>query len=151
MHHLDCKDMLQFQSKGAHTRRVSQALDHAALTPVSVSSISLCIMWTNVEFGTAIICACLPTYRPLFQNSRFGDWMASVTHSVRKPGSSAVLQSPSPKAYGDVRSGYNKFIDDTNSDKILLNEVTGTRSTESNDVRPIPLNAIAVKRRIEVL
>ena len=151
MYHRDFKDVLQFQSEGAHTRRVSQTLDHAALTPILVSSISLCIMWSNVEFGTAIICACLPTYRPLFHNSRFGDWLASATHSVRKSGSGAVVQSPSHNGYGDARSGYSRFPDDTNSDTILLNNVTGTRRTENNEgLSPIPPNAIAVEHRIEV-
>ena len=151
MYHTDFKDVLQFQSEGTRTRQVSQTLAHAALTPTLVASISLCMMWSNVHFGTAIICACLPIYRPLFQDSRFGVWMVSATRGVRKTGSGAVVQSSPQKAYGDVRSFYNRFTDDTNSDKVLLNEVTGTRRNESDEVRSIPLDAIAVERRIEVV
>ena len=77
--------------------------------------------------------------------------MVSATRGVRKTGSGAVVQSSPQKAYGDVRSFYNRFTDDTSSDKVLLNEVTGTRRTESDEVRSIPLDAIAVERRIEVV
>ena len=151
MYHRDFKDMLQFQSEGAHTRRVSQALNHAALTRILVSSISLSMMFSNVEFGTAIICACLPTYRPFFHNSRFADWLASAIYSVRRSGSGAIVQSSSHNGYGDARLGYNRFTDDINLDNIFLNKVTATRRTENNEgLGPIPPNTIAVEHRIEV-
>lgn len=108
-------------------------------------------MWSTIELGTAIICACLPTYRPLLHGSWFGDWLASARHSVRGTGSTTIVQNPSYKGYGDVNSGYNRFTDDNNSEQIFLNEVTGGTRTESNEIRFIPLNAIAVERRIEVL
>ena len=108
-------------------------------------------MLSTIELGTAIICACLPTYRPLLHSSRFGDLSASAKHIVRRTGdSSTVVHSSSYNSYGDVESNYNRFIDDANSDKILLSEVAGGTRTESNGARPIPLNAISVERRIEV-
>ena len=70
---------------------------------------------------------------------------------MRGTGSTTVVQSPSYKGYGDVNTGYNRFTDDNNSDRIFLNEVIGGTPTESNEIRIIPLNAIAVERRIEVL
>lgn len=70
---------------------------------------------------------------------------------MRGTGSTTVVQSPPYKVYGDVNSGYNRFTDDTNSDQFFLNEVIGGTRTEGNEVRFIPLNAIAVERRIEVL
>lgn len=108
-------------------------------------------MWSTIELGTAILCACLPTYRPLLHESWFGDWLASAKHSVQKLGdrSTTVLRS-SQNGDGDLRSGYDRFIDDPNSDKILLNVVAGEVRTESNGARPIPLNSISVERRIEV-
>ena len=122
----------------------------APLTRVSVPSISLCILWSTIELGTAIICACLPTYRPLLHGSWLGDWLASATHSVRGAGNTTVVQNSSHNGYGDVKSGYNRFTDDNNSDQIFLNEVSGGVRTETEDILSIPLNAIAVERRIEI-
>ena len=113
-------------------------------------------MWSTVELGTAVICACVPTYRPLLHGSWFGDWLASARHSVRGTGSTTVVQNSLHNGYGDVRLGYNRFTDDTNSDKVFLNEVIGgTRGTrgmraESNEIPMFPLNSITVERRIEV-
>lgn len=118
--------------------------------PKQVPSISLCIMWSTIELGTAIICACVPTYRPLLHGSWFGDWLASARHSARGTSSTTVVQNSSHNGYGDVRTGYNRFTDDTNSDKIFLNEVTGGTRIENNEAHFFPLNAISVERRIEV-
>ena len=150
MHNGDTEDGLYLQPKGAQRRRVSQTSNHAPLTHTSVPSISLCIMWSTIELGTAIICACVPTYRPLLHGSWFGDWLASARHSVRGTGSTTVVQNSSHTGYGDVRSGYNKFTDDNNSDKIFLNEVIGGPRAENHEVQFFPLNAISVERRIEV-
>ena len=151
MYNGDPKDVLQFHSKKAQPKWVLQADNWALLTRILAASISLCIMWSTIELGTAIICACLPTYRPLLHSSLLGDWLASAKHSVRGMGDrSTIVLSSSHNGDGDVRSGYNRFIDDANSDKILLNEVAGGTRTESNGARPIPLNAISVERRIEV-
>ena len=143
------EDMLQFQSKEDQRRRVTQAGCHAPLMCILVSSISMNIMMCTIELGTAIICACLPTYRPLLHGSCFGDWLGSSRHSVRTAGSATFVQDSSHSGYRDGRSGYNRFADD-NSDKILLNEIAGGRRKESNEIALIPPNAIAVERRIEI-
>lgn len=70
---------------------------------------------------------------------------------MRGGASTTIVQSQSHKGYGDVSSGYNRFADDNNSEQIFLNEVVGGTPTESHEIRFIPLNAIAVERRIEVL
>ena len=143
--------MFQFFFKNAHPGWVSQANDWVLLTRILVSSTSLCIMWSTIELGTAIICACLPTYRPLLHDSWFGHWLASAKHSVRRIGdrSTIVLNSPQ-NGDGGLNLGYNRFIDDNNSDRILLNEVAGGKRTKSDEARPIPPNAISVERRIEI-
>lgn len=150
MYHGDIENGLHLQPQRAQTRQVSQAGIHATLTHTLVPSISLCIMWSTIELGTAIICACVPTYRPLLHGSWFGDWLASARHSARGTSSTTVVQNSSHNGYGDVRSGYNRFTDDTNSDKIFLNEVTGGTRIENNEAHFFPLNAISVERRIEV-
>ena len=150
MHNWRTKNGLHLRSKTAQRRLVPKACEYSLLTILPVPSISACIMWSTVELGTAIICACLPTYRPLLHGSWFGDWLAHATHSVRGSSSNTVVQNSSHDGYGDLRSGYNRFADDTNSDKILLNEVVGGTQFDSGRVHFIPLNAIAVERRIEV-
>lgn len=107
-------------------------------------------MWGTIELGTAIICACLPTYRPLLHGSRLGDSLASARHSLGGNGSTTVVQSTLHKGYRDLRSGYNRFANDTNSDKMYLNKVAGGSGAESNESSSIPLNAISVERRFEV-
>ena len=150
MYNGNFEDGLHLQSKTAQRRLVVQYGSHSPLTNELVPSIPLCILWSTIELGTAIICACLPTYRPLVHGSWFGDWLASARHSVRGSSSNTVVQNTSHTGYGDVRMGYNRFTDDNNSDKIFLNEVIGGTPTERNGVRFIPMNAIAVERRIEV-
>ena len=108
-------------------------------------------MWSTIELGTAIVCACLPTYRPLVHNSRFGNWLTSAKHSVRRIGDRSTIVLPAPQnGDGGLKLGYNRFIDDNNSEKILLNEVAGGGRTESKGARSIPPNAISVERRIEI-
>lgn len=40
-------------------------------------------IWLNVHLGTAIICACLPTYRPLFSRN---PWLSKKVHSFHPSG-----------------------------------------------------------------
>ena len=127
-----------------------QAGVHALLTQVLVASISLNIKLSTIELGTAIICACLPTYRPLLQGSWVRDWLASARRNVRRTGSSVVAQSSSHYGYGDIRAGSIGFTDNNNSDRILLNEIAGGRRTEGSEIRFPPTNAISVERQIEV-
>ena len=69
---------------------------------------------------------------------------------MRGAGNTTVVQDSSHNGYGDVKSGYNRFVDDNNSDKIFLNEVSGGARRERDEILSIPLNAIAVERRIEI-
>ena len=147
----DTENGLYLQPKSAQTRRVSPAEYQAPLTHTIVPSISLCIMWSTIELGTAIICACVPTYRPLLHGSWFGDWLSAARHSARGASSTTVVQNSSHNGYNDVRSGYNRFTDDNGSDKVFLNEVIGgTRVESTPETHFFPMNAITVERRIEV-
>ena len=139
-----------FDPKKSNQGGFLQAGFHALLTRVLVASISLNIKLCTIELGTAIICACLPTYRPLLQGPWVRNWLASVRRSVGRTGSPAVAQSSSLNGYGDVRGEYNRFTDGNNSDRILLSEVEGGIRTEGSDIRFFPANAISVERRIEV-
>ena len=47
-------------------------------------------IWINAHLGTAIICACLPTYRPLFSRR---PWISHKIHSFHIKGSSNDAQS----------------------------------------------------------
>ena len=107
-------------------------------------------MWSTIELGTAVICTCVPTYRPLLHGTWFGNWLASARDSMRGTSSTVVVQGTSSSTYENGRSGYNRFTDDNSSEKVFLNEVIGGTTAESNRARFIPLNAIAVERRIEV-
>lgn len=39
------------------------------------------ILWSNIHLGTAIICACLPTYRPVF--SKCADGLANIQQQYK--------------------------------------------------------------------
>ena len=139
-----------FDPKKPNQGRILWAGVHALLTRGLVASISLNIKLCTIELGTAIICACLPTYRPLLQGPWARNWLASPRRSVRRIGSSMVARSSSHNGYGDVRARCNRLTDDNNSDKILLNEIAGGRRTEGSEIRFPPANVISVERRIEV-
>ena len=144
------KAYYSFDPKKPNKGGFLQAGVHALLTQLLVASIPMTIKLATIELGTAIICACLPTYRPLLQGSWVCNWLASARRSVGRTGSSAVAQRSSLNSHGDVRGGYDWFTDGNNSDRILLNEVAGGRRTEGSGIPFPPANAISVERRIEV-
>ena len=136
-----------FDPKKPNQGGILQAGVHALLTRGLVASISLNIKLCTIELGTAIICACLPTYRPLLQGPWVRNWLAPARRSVRRTGSSVVARSSSHNGYRDLRA---RLTDDNNSDKILLNEIAGGRRTEGSGIGFPPANVISVERRIEV-
>lgn len=104
------------------------------------------LIWATIENGLAIICACLPTYRPLLPkgsilDSTLGKWYKSLlssTHTRRGTGAK-------PTANSDLRNQYNQ-IEDGTADHVHLTEAIGGDKVGGTYVagRDYPLNAIKV-------
>ncbi|KAL8836441.1 MAG: hypothetical protein Q9170_002929 [Blastenia crenularia] len=119
-------------------------------------------IWLNVHLGTAIICACLPTYRPLISRN---PWLSltfsdgrSTKHST---GSSKTYKLPSlPKSahHGEsnevmttVYAGQQNDLQGNFADA-RRSESTGTTKGEWHEGSPVRTGeAIRVKQSVEVV
>lgn len=101
-------------------------------TPL-VPSLSLGIVWSTVELGTAIICGCLPTYGPLLHDTNlpariracFTSSSARGPTSSTKPATGQHLSSRNTYGDSSVTGHYQKFNDDTLSDDVRLSDLDG--------------------------
>ena len=118
-----------------------------------VPSYSRAILWSTIELGVALICACLPTYRPLLPKT-FGlpstvrGWYTSLLSVTRSRGSTKATSN------NDL-SGYNKFDhrESFSMDKVHLTQAIGGNKSRQNDElgNSCPLHGIAVESRVEVV
>lgn len=152
MRYRNIESSIQLQPEGTCCRHVPVAVTPAPLTAALVPSLSLGIVWSTVELGTAIICGCLPTYGPLLHDKNLPAPIRAWFASARGPPSTSTStgQTLSRNAYGDSVTGYKKFNDDTLSDDVRLSDPDGGRWTEMAriDDHESPLN---IERRVEVV
>lgn len=110
-------------------------------------------VWSTIELGTAILCACLPTYRKLLPSKftipqSIKSWYDSLLGTIS---SERLKKSASSKEPSD----YNRFGDGEEADlvnKTYLTEAVGGDKTGTlyHQDGAFPLNAIAVDRRYDV-
>ena len=81
-------------------------------------SFALTVMWSNIEFGTAIICGCLPTFRPLLRN-----WNFSWTRFPSRLGSDADGPRWPPSERSKQEAGHRKFGSAATVDDVILYNV----------------------------
>ena len=75
------------------------------------------MLWNNIHVGTGIICACLPTYRPLARAS--ASFISSKISSLGSKGrSNASSELSSREAYVRFDSGHSKSENGTDVQKL---------------------------------
>ncbi|MCJ1263338.1 hypothetical protein MMC22_003208 [Lobaria immixta] len=109
------------------------------------------VVWSTVELGVGILCACLPTYRPLLRQISALYSSARDYHGHRK--SQRTKSSSLPKDSGiESGSGYN-HLDDKPVDKTCSSNAVGGLEAERQEgaFRHYQLNKIYVESRIDVV
>ena len=145
---------IQLQPKGTCCRHVPITTTQEQLITAPVPSLSLGIVWSTVELGTAIICGCLPTYGPLLHDPNLPApiraWFASAFSTARGSPSNSAEHHSSRKTHGDSVAGYKKFSDDTYSENVHLSDTEGGRWPERALISPAhPLKAVTAERQVE--
>ena len=91
-------------------------------------------LWSQVEPGTAIICACLVTYRPLFKDLKVGVSRLFSTHSW----SSGTPESDQGRDLGSVENGHTE-------------ELSVQKCQSQNGSRLRDLNDKALKGKLHII
>lgn len=109
------------------------------------------VVWSTIELGVGILCACLPTYRPLLRQISALYSSALSYHGLQKP--RRMTSSSLPKDSGiKMGSGYN-HLDHKPVDKTCSSvAVGGLKFGEQDEAfQSCQLNKIYVESRIEVV
>ncbi len=116
------------------------------------------LTWATIENGLAIICACLPTFRPLLSGntlvaSTLNSWYNSLLSTSR--GSQSKQSGHTASVHNDDRrqlKRYNQIEDGTQDDIHLTNLVGGSRTGDDSVAgKDFSLNSIKVKHITEVV
>ena len=114
------------------------------------------ILWSNIHLGTAIICACLPTYRPLL--SRCADRLTSMQRQYKQIFShNQALNTSTGRQYlAEDSKGSDlatkKKSSSTDDQEQILGNVADIRGEDwSADGGGYPLNQISVKSTMSVV
>ena len=117
-------------------------------------------LWTNIHLGTAIICACLPTYRLLFKgmfvaSSAIWSHLSSLFPSRRALKATAYERGSTYQmdAFQQNRNNYKQLDDPTGEHQFLSHAaaVTPTRSQVSDKDGNIEPNSIIIRNTVEVV
>jgi hypothetical protein len=131
-----------------HTLILQRDLKLTALVALAQAS-----LWSVINLGVAILCACLPTYRPLLL--KVGDLSSSFKSTHMRSSCADVSAAKSDLSSANsgnysTGSGYYRKMDDSTSDAVPLTKVTGG---ERRDARftGMPFDGIHVQRDVEVV
>ena len=102
----------------------------ARLTPYSVDRTKL-IIWSNTETGVGLICACLPTLRPIFPTSTVSSlrtWLSSRTLFTSKGSRGTRSSEPGAVDESFRGAGYENIHLKSSNDveRAWLGETSGT-------------------------
>jgi hypothetical protein len=124
------------------------------LTSMSVSFTGGAL-WTAVQLGVAIICACLPTYGPLWPPIKsFGSSLRNIYASMLGTSIRQGTSTTGTESGNGIpgTNSYYKKMDGSNTDHIHLTEISGMKhdqdSTSSNE---LAIQGIRVKREVDVV
>lgn len=146
--------MLSLSEEGLRNQQcdVPQFSCNGPRTECSIVSFTQAEVWTNIHLGTAIICACLPTYGLLFQHLKIrnsGTWsyMSSFFHSRR-----GLLRS---KAEGTNkhRTTHQKLLESTEDAQHLGTNAAWAPNLEhhgSTKRDSIEMGSIVVRNTVKV-
>ena len=112
-------------------------------------------LWSTIELGTAIICACLPTYRPLLAegfvaSNIIKSWYSSLLDATgsKSRGSSKVSSNHGKSAFVRIDRHGLDSVDEDHLTEAVRGPEAGNEPHKSNSY---PMNVISVQSRIEVV
>lgn len=128
----------------------------APLLSVEIVSFTKASLWSSIHLGTAVICACLPTYRPLL------DRILSIASPIRQiyanllgmrsSSTTDPKTTPTDSTLHNSRSSY-KRMERSHSDEINLVDVSIAAGSQDfshgNDL--ISDKGITVRHDVEVV
>lgn len=123
-------------------------------------------MWLTIQLAFAIICCCLPTYRPILPSrtflSSFKSRYASLLERRSQPSAASSKQTGQEVTYNSngSRSRYKQYdnLSDGGVDRLGLTHATDAvavagvgRESQSIAGKDFPMNAINVKSQVDVV
>ncbi|KAI9742338.1 MAG: hypothetical protein M1818_003871 [Claussenomyces sp. TS43310] len=122
-------------------------------------SLPLLMVWTTIEVTFAIVCACLPTYGPLFSQlvipSSLKTWYASLISTFRTSQPSKVSeQYDGSLSTKSNNSQYDQLVDGTKTShfaKVVGGPYGRSSETQSHYGSDYQMNNIRVQRSVEVV
>lgn len=117
------------------------------------------ILWTTIETGTAIICACLPTYRPLIpqrctMSAKLKNWYSSIRGTSLSQGSQSNTLAPN-FSNGSARCQSNDsrrgIVQTSFGSTNEGNLFRGASDSSGDELFRHSKNAITVETRIDVV
>ncbi|KAF4628667.1 hypothetical protein G7Y89_g9484 [Cudoniella acicularis] len=110
------------------------------------------IIWTDVETGTYLIAACLPTYRSLAVSLWKRNPLTHVGYASKVSANSNAGRDDIPLERRN-KAGFERF--DNNSDELLTSQQSvnwvSSPGTTGRGMKKMPLNGIIVERQIDVV
>lgn len=114
--------------------------------------------WANIHLGTAIICACLPVYRPLV--SRFADFAANLSNRIgsllRSSTTFKSSQTGGERPMGSITKALNRYgrLDDVGGDRSRLQTAITADAFRGGSVQRLghgEHNRITVENTVEMV
>ena len=141
---------------GSSQRMTTSSTPRAILTYTMAVTLVGDLIWATIENGLAIICACLPTYRPLLTTSQaflvsVNSWYSSLLSRGSQSKASGFTETEHVSD-NQSRKRYNQIADGTQDNLYLAKAVGGSGAGEEfGDGKDYPLGAIKVKSTTEVV
>ena len=106
-----------------------------------------------IQLTLAIICCCVPTYRPLLKHFRLFETIKSRYHSFTRGGISGKSTVPGSNAGHDESMSNRYYLGDIGPERRILTVVEGNAKSESlnEDRRDYPSKTIDVQRTVEMV
>ncbi|KAI4168742.1 MAG: hypothetical protein LQ343_006178 [Gyalolechia ehrenbergii] len=127
------------------------AFDQVKLEDITYTLVTASI-WTTIEQSIGIVCACLPTTRPLIKR-----FLKGVKDSSDRDTDRTLKTSPIPLSYYAASQGVHDSTDTSNDGFVRLTDVgavgngsvTAHASTAGSDKPPVAAHTILKQQRLE--
>ncbi len=108
--------------------------------------------WPNIHLGTAILCSCLPTYRPLFPRiSALARTLRDRYNSILRPSRHTEENNLSDEESLTPRARYAKITGGHDHRKIRTGLAASVGQVDHFEERGYPLNSIEVSHTVDVV
>ncbi|TGO55973.1 hypothetical protein BOTNAR_0233g00030 [Botryotinia narcissicola] len=112
----------------------------------SLLSLAQASLWSVINLGVAILCACLPTYKPLFGKFHTIGTSLWTNHFSANSGSSTTKAAPDSHSNP---TAYYYRMGDSNGDNIHMTGVS-TQIQSGNKAQSLPSDGVRVQRDVHV-